>query len=83
MYLDYHRNARGATAVAPYSTRNRPGATVSVPLAWEELSHQPGPAEYSVTNVVRRLAALKSDPWAELTEVRQSLTARVRRAFGT
>ena len=82
VYIDYHRNARGATAVAAYSTRNRPGATVSVPLTWEELSHQAGPAEYSVTNVVRRLAALKADPWADLTEVRQSLTAGVRRAFG-
>lgn len=82
IYVDYRRNARGAIAVAPYSTRNRPGAPVSVPIGWHELKQQQGPAEYNVRNIIRRLASLTSDPWAEIGEVRQSLTARVVRIFG-
>jgi bifunctional non-homologous end joining protein LigD len=82
IYVDYRRNIRGATAVAPYSTRNRPGAPVSVPLEWHELKQQRGPAEYTVANVVQRLASLRSDPWGKLCETRQSLTARVLRSFG-
>ncbi|WP_439605112.1 DNA ligase D, partial [Shinella sp.] len=46
--IDYLRNQRGMTAVAPYSTRARPGAAVSMPLAWEELSADIGPAYFTV-----------------------------------
>jgi bifunctional non-homologous end joining protein LigD len=61
--VDYLRNQRGATVIAPYSTRARPGAAVSAPLAWEELSPGLGPAYFTVLNTPTRLAALKADPW--------------------
>jgi bifunctional non-homologous end joining protein LigD len=61
--IDYLRNQRGSTAVAAYSTRARPGAAVSMPLAWEELSPEIGPAYFTVENTPTRLASLQSDPW--------------------
>lgn len=61
--IDYLRNQRGMTAVAPYSTRARPGAPVSAPLTWEELSPGIGPAYFTVDSMPTRLAALHSDPW--------------------
>ena len=62
--VDYLRNGRGATAVAPYSTRARASAPVSMPLAWEELGPGVGPAYFTVDNTATRLAHLKTDPWA-------------------
>ncbi|MEI9986248.1 MAG: DNA ligase D [Aliidongia sp.] len=66
--VDYLRNGRGATAVAPYSTRARPGAAVSMPLAWDELASCPGPAYFTVNNALGRLAHLQNDPWAEFRQ---------------
>ncbi|TIP92713.1 MAG: DNA ligase D [Mesorhizobium sp.] len=63
--VDYLRNQRGATAVAPYSTRARPGAAVSMPLSWDELGPAIGPAYFTVENTPTRLASLASDPWQD------------------
>jgi bifunctional non-homologous end joining protein LigD len=64
IFVDYLRNGRGATAVAPYSTRARPGAAVSMPLAWSELNESIGPAYFTIENALARLANLKTDPWS-------------------
>ena len=62
--IDYLRNQRGMTAVAAYSTRARPGAAVSMPVAWDELD-QIGPAYFTVLNTPARLDALTRDPWED------------------
>jgi bifunctional non-homologous end joining protein LigD len=63
--IDYLRNGRGNTAVAPYSTRARPGAPVSMPVEWSELGGAIGPAYFTVTNAPARIAQQASDPWAD------------------
>lgn len=63
VFIDYLRNARGATSVAPYSTRARPGAPVATPLRWDELSRLQASDRYDVASVLRRLASLSVDPW--------------------
>jgi bifunctional non-homologous end joining protein LigD len=73
IFVDYLRNTRGATFIAPYSTRARQGAPVAMPLYWEELSLAPKPDHFSVGNIERRLEALKGDPFAEFLDSRRSL----------
>jgi bifunctional non-homologous end joining protein LigD len=63
--VDYLRNGRGSTAVAPYSTRARPGAPVSMPLAWDELDSISGAAYFTLANTSVRLANLAADPWGD------------------
>ncbi len=75
IFIDYLRNGRGATAVAPYSTRNKPGATVSAPISWDELSPGLHSEHFTTENLPARLARLKTDPWADLAKTRQSITA--------
>jgi bifunctional non-homologous end joining protein LigD len=73
IFIDYLRNGRGATAVVAYSTRARPGATVSVPVEWDELGPRLMPDKFTLLNIARRLSAQKRDPWADMDKVRQSL----------
>lgn len=65
IFVDYLRNSRGATAIAPYSSRARDGATVSMPLEWDEVSPSIKSSHFTVTNAVARVANLRSDPWAD------------------
>ena len=73
IFVDYLRNGRGATAIAPYSTRARPGAPVATPLSWEELGSLKASNQYTVLNLVNRLSRLRRDPWAGLGKIRQRL----------
>src|SRR5262249_24271061 len=82
IYLDYLRNSRGATAVAAYSARDRPEATVSVPLTWGELDAGLRPDDWTGRTVPERLATLPADPWAGMARTRQSITAGMRASLG-
>lgn len=73
IFLDYLRNGRGATAIVAYSTRARAGATVSVPVDWDELGPKLTPDKFTVLNIGKRLASLKTDPWAGIGKVKQKL----------
>jgi bifunctional non-homologous end joining protein LigD len=81
IFIDYLRNARGATSVAPYSTRARKGAPVSTPRRWDEIAGA-SPDAYTLENLPSRLAALMRNPWAGMSDVRQSLTLAMRREMG-
>ena len=82
IYIDYLRNGRGATAVGTYIPRARPGAPVSTPLFWEEVERGVKPHEFTVETVPQRLASLSSDPWADISKIRQTISASVRREVG-
>jgi bifunctional non-homologous end joining protein LigD len=73
IFIDYLRNSREATAVAPYSTRARAGAPVSVPIDWSELGSLKGANQYTVDNLPARLSRLRKDPWAGIGRIRQAV----------
>lgn len=73
IYVDYLRNGRGATAVASYSLRGRPGAPVAVPLRWEELGRIKGGNQFDIKSAPARLKRLRKDPWEGIDSVRQDL----------
>lgn len=74
IFIDYLRNAEGATAIAPYAIRARANAPVSTPIAWKELGTDVRFDYFNVRNVPARLARLRQDPWAGIGTARQSVT---------
>src|SRR6266540_3563929 len=78
VFIDYLRNSRTASAVCAYSTRARPGATVSVPLRWQELTEDLRD-HFTIRNVPERLARLRKDPWDDYEAARRPLTAKMLR----
>jgi bifunctional non-homologous end joining protein LigD len=73
IFVDYLRNGRGATAVASYSLRARPGAPVAMPLSWKELDGLKRGDAYTLKNVPGFLKG-RRDPWAGFDKVRQDLS---------
>ncbi len=73
LFIDYLRNDATSTAVAPYSTRSRPGAPVAMPLEWAELGASLDLGAFTLQQVPTRLAARGTDPWAEMPRLRQRL----------
>lgn len=82
IFIDYLRNGRGATSICAFSTRRRPGAPISTPVAWEELTTDLRPDSYTIGNIRDRLSSLQKDPWEDYFSVRQSITAKMRKQLG-
>jgi bifunctional non-homologous end joining protein LigD len=72
IYLDYLRNERGSTAVAPYSPRARAGLPVALPLTWNELKSD-HPPRFRVSDLPQWRKRLSRDPWKEMLKLRQRL----------
>jgi len=77
IFIDYLRNSREATAVAPYSTRARAGAPVSTPIEWSELAALKGANQFTVRNLPARLKRQRKDPWANIERIKQTLPNKV------
>ncbi len=73
IFIDYLRNDPTSTAVAPYSTRSRPGAPVAMPLDWAELREGLDPKAFTIESAPARVRKV-DDPWAEIGRVRQRLS---------
>ncbi|MBV9572132.1 MAG: DNA ligase D [Alphaproteobacteria bacterium] len=71
IFLDFLRNARTATAVAPWSPRARPGATISLPLPWSKLRAGLDPAQFNIPNAAKLLRA--PDPWKDIDQTAVNL----------
>ncbi|WP_454720240.1 MULTISPECIES: DNA ligase D [Cupriavidus] len=78
IFIDYLRNGFGATTVAAYSARARPGLGVSVPLAWDELDGIASGAQWHIANLHERIGAQRADPWDGYAGARQTLTRAIR-----
>jgi bifunctional non-homologous end joining protein LigD len=73
IFVDYLRNGRGATAVASFSLRGRPGAPVAMPIRWEELGKIRGGNAFDIRSAPARMKRLKRHPWDGIDKVRQDL----------
>jgi bifunctional non-homologous end joining protein LigD len=82
IFVDYLRNGRGATFIAPYSPRAREGALIAMPVEWDDLTAKFKPERFSVRSAAQDLRRRGSDPFEGLSKARQKLpnaakTARV------
>lgn len=80
IFLDWLRNERGSTAIAPYSTRAKPGCPVATPVSWDELETLQAANAFHLEDMADRLE--QPDPWAEMAEWRQSITRKMLAAVG-
>jgi bifunctional non-homologous end joining protein LigD len=79
VFVDYIRNAHGATTAAAYSARARPGLGVSMPVSWDQLKGLKSGSQWTIANAREHLSFQKADPWADYWSARQPLTKAMKR----
>jgi bifunctional non-homologous end joining protein LigD len=73
VYFDYLQNRHGQTIVAPFSVRPLPGATVSMPLVWDEVNESLDPRTFTIANAVQRMEKIGKDPVMPVLESKPDL----------
>ncbi|MGB0087790.1 MAG: non-homologous end-joining DNA ligase, partial [Rhodomicrobiaceae bacterium] len=74
IFIDFHRNARGATAAAPYSLRARANLPASAPLDWSDLESIDAPEDLNYSSIPGLLTN-SGDPWASISDFARDLPA--------
>jgi bifunctional non-homologous end joining protein LigD len=74
IFVDWVRNTRGATAVAPWSTRARPEAPIAMPVPWDAIDELKSGDQFRFANIHELVRKRRRDPWADLPKSRQRLT---------
>jgi bifunctional non-homologous end joining protein LigD len=73
IFVDYLRNDKTSTGVAPWSPRAREGATIAVPLEWKELTAKLDPQKFTIPTSAKLLK--KADPWKDLAASAKPIAA--------
>jgi len=79
VYIDYLQNRTGQTIVAPFSVRPLPGATVSMPLTWDEVNDELDPKVFTIRTALPRMERLATDPVRQLMDNSPDLGAILER----
>jgi len=82
VYLDYLQNRHGQLIVAPFSVRPLPGATVSMPLTWDEVNDMLDPRAFTIKTAVERMENLGRDPVLEVLDQKPDLGAILEKLAG-
>src|SRR2546423_2731344 len=72
VYVDWMQNARGKSLAAPFTARAKPGAAVSIPLEWKQISKGVEIKDFTIVNAPDLLKK-KGDSWADFFDSRQAL----------
>ena len=81
VYLDYLQNRHGQLIVSPFSVRPLPGAPVSMPLRWEEVTSSLNPRDYTIGNAVDRMSGMDADPVLEVLSAQPDLLSILDKAM--
>jgi len=79
IFADYLRNGLGATTVAAFSARARPGMGVSMTIAWDDLAGVKSGAQWTIRNALDHLSLRGTDPWAGYARSRQALDGALKK----
>lgn len=73
IFLDYLRNGRGATAIAPYALRAREKSAVAMPVSWEDLKKIKAGNVFTLEKALAHLRKRRKDPWADYFKTKQKI----------